>query len=171
MTDFTPRGRPRTSRTGYTGDRCGRETGKIRVRWPDGHICGICFTNAVHTYGTCPLCDETRMLPGRFETGDDICAPCAGITTNLTCDNCGLERERFRGGHCIVCVMTAELTELLKPNDPPDLRLKRLVTVLSNVERPERICHESWSPLAANLDQFVMHLDEARRLAASSLGA
>lgn len=139
VTEFKPRGRPRTTTIGYTCDRCGRETGKIRVRWPDGRICGICFTTAVHTYGTCPLCDTTRMLPGRFETGDDICADCAGISTNLHCDNCGLERERFRGGHCIVCVLTAELTTLLKPHDPPDLRLKRLVTVLTTVERPESI--------------------------------
>ncbi|GAB3578208.1 hypothetical protein GCM10027406_14020 [Leifsonia lichenia] len=79
------------------------------------------------------------MLPGRYETGDDICADCAGIRTNLTCDNCGLERERFRGGHCMVCVLTTELTALLKPNDPPDLRLKRLITVLTAVERPESI--------------------------------
>lgn len=139
MTEFNPRGRPRTLTTGYTCGRCGRETGKIRVRWPDGRVCGICFTNAVHTYGICPICDKTRMLPGRLETGDDICADCAGITTNLTCDSCGLERERFRGGYCIVCVLGIELTLLLKPNDSPDLRLKRLVTVLTAVERPESI--------------------------------
>lgn len=80
-----------------------------------------------------------RLLPGRIDTGQDICADCAEITTNLTCDNCGLERERFRGGHCIVCVLTSDLSALLKPNDPPDLRLKRLVTVLTTVERPESI--------------------------------
>lgn len=79
------------------------------------------------------------MLPGRIDTGQGICADCAGITTNLTCDNCGREAERFRGGHCIVCVVTADLTTLLKPNDPPDLRLKRLITVLTTVERPESI--------------------------------
>ncbi|RFA14631.1 hypothetical protein B7R22_07825 [Subtercola boreus] len=79
------------------------------------------------------------MLPGRLETGDDICAECAEITTNLTCDLCGLERERFRGGQCIVCVLDGELTALLKPHDPPDLRLKRLITVLTTVKRPESI--------------------------------
>jgi hypothetical protein len=79
------------------------------------------------------------MLPGRLDSGDDICAPCAGIRTLLTCQKCGRERERFRGGHCIVCVIEADLEELLKPNDPPDLRLKRLVTILTTVERPESI--------------------------------
>lgn len=63
----------------------------------------------------------------------------AGITTDLTCANCGRETERFRGGHCIVCVLTADLNVLLKPNDPGDLRLKRLITVLTTVERPESI--------------------------------
>lgn len=79
------------------------------------------------------------MLPGRLETGESICTPCAGIRTLLTCDRCGMERERFRAGQCIVCVLEAELTEFLKPNDPPDLRLKRLVTVLTTVNRPESI--------------------------------
>ncbi|MEH6781958.1 MAG: hypothetical protein V7618_10395 [Rhodoglobus sp.] len=139
MTEFKPRGRPRSARTGYTCDRCGRETGKIRVRWPDGKICGICFTEAVHTYGECPLCGKHRMLPGRLTTGEDICTSCAGIQTALTCEKCGMERERFRSGRCIVCVIEAELTDLLRPNDPPDLRLKRLVTVLTSVDRPESI--------------------------------
>jgi len=139
MTEFIPRGRPRTTKTGYICDRCSRETGKIRVRWPEGRICGICFTTAVHTYGFCPLCNQNRMLPGRLNTGEDICAPCAGIKTLLTCDKCGLERERFRDGHCIVCVLNTELTALLKPNDPPDLRLKRLIKILTTVERPESI--------------------------------
>ncbi|TFD09060.1 hypothetical protein E3T29_02445 [Cryobacterium sp. TMT1-66-1] len=139
MTEFKPRGRPRTTTAGYTCGRCGRETGKIRVRWPDGSICGICFSDAVHTFGVCPLCDRHRMLPGRLESGDDICSDCAGIKTRLTCDKCGRERERFRGGHCIVCVVESELVELLRPNDPPDLRLKRLVSILTAVDRPASI--------------------------------
>ncbi len=137
--EFKPRGRPRTDRATKTCDRCGRETGKIRVRWPDGKICGICFTNAVHTFGTCPVCGEDHMLAGRTQTGQDICRDCAGITTNLTCAHCGREAERFRGGHCITCVLTDDLTGLLRPTDPPDLRLKRLINVLTSVERPESI--------------------------------
>ena len=135
--EFAPRGRPLTRRGGKTCDRCGRETGKIRTRWPDGQICGICFTNAVHTFGTCPTCGDQRMLPGRTATGDDICRDCAGITTKLACDNCGRDAERFRGGHCMVCVLTTELTALLRPNNPPDLRLKRLINALTGVDRPE----------------------------------
>lgn len=79
------------------------------------------------------------MLPGRLNAGQAICRDCAGITTLLTCDNCGREAERFRGGQCIRCVLTADLTEMLKPNDPPDLRLKRLVAILTDVDRPESI--------------------------------
>jgi integrase len=139
-TEFKPRGRPATARRAeYTCARCGRATGKIRVRWPDGHICGICFTNAVHSYGECALCGQHRMLPGVTESGEKTCRDCAGINTRLTCDKCGREAERYRGGHCITCVVAADLTELLKPNDPPDLRLRRLVKILSEVERPESI--------------------------------
>lgn len=137
--EFKPRGRPRSNRTSKGCDRCGGTTGKIRVRWPDGRICGICFTNATHRYGQCPLCGADRMLPGRTDAGEDICRECAGITTDLTCDNCGREAERFRAGHCITCVLTNDLTELLRPNDPPDLRLKRLIKVLTGATRPESI--------------------------------
>lgn len=139
MTDLKPRGRPRTVGTGCVCDRCGRETNKIRLRWPDGKICGICFTTATHTYGECFDCGQPRMLPGRLPTGQDICRDCAGITTNLTCDTCGREAERFRKGNCITCVLTTDLTAILKPNDPPDLRLRRLIKVLTDVDRPESI--------------------------------
>ncbi|WP_354005015.1 hypothetical protein [Rhodococcoides fascians] len=60
----TVRGRPRTG-GGFTCDRCGREAGKPRVRWPDGKICGTCFHAAVRTYGYCAACGFERMIPGR----------------------------------------------------------------------------------------------------------
>lgn len=139
MTEFKPRGRPRSAGTRYTCARCGRQTDKIRVNWPDGRICGICFTNAVHTYGQCTGCGKQHMLPGRSQTGQDICRTCAGITTELNCLECGREAERFRDKRCITCVVRGDLTVLLKPNDPPDLRVKRLIQILTEVERPESI--------------------------------
>lgn len=139
MSDFRPRGRPRSEGTGFTCGRCDRATDKIRVRWPDGQICGICFTEAVHTYGVCPSCGKDHMLPGRASDGLSICRECAGISTELTCIACGREAERFRDKSCITCVLRRDLTALLKPNSPPDLRLRRLVEVLANADRPESI--------------------------------
>ena len=115
---------------------------KIRVRWPDGPICGICFTTALHTTGTCPLCGHEGLLPGRHGAGTSICRSCAGIATNMTCNSCGAEAERFRGGHCIRCVLRADLTDVLQPHSPPDLRLKRLINVLVDAGRPESV--QSW---------------------------
>lgn len=130
------RGRPRS-----TGDhrceRCQQQVAKIRVRWPDGAICGRCFTEATHTYGTCPECGEHRMLPGRSADGQPLCRDCAGITTALTCTRCHREAERFRTGLCIRCVLRDDLTAVLKPGD--DLRLHRLVALLAGGERPESI--------------------------------
>ncbi|QAY61193.1 hypothetical protein ET475_15200 [Microbacterium protaetiae] len=111
---------------------------KIRVRWPEGNICGICFTDATHTYGTCRGCgEEDRMLPGRDEMAWAICRTCAGIETNLECDACGREAERFRGGVCIRCVVRTDLNDLVSPG--ADLRLRRLVDLLADVARPESI--------------------------------
>jgi hypothetical protein len=81
-----PRGRPRTSGK-FTCDRCWRPTGKIRLHWPDGAICGICFHEATRTFGSCDRCRAERMLPGR--SGDErLCRTCAGITTDLDCTRC-----------------------------------------------------------------------------------
>lgn len=132
------RGRPRSEGDLHC-DRCGRSTAKIRVAWPDGAICGICFTNALRTRGTCPACNTIRLLPGRSASGTDICRDCAGITTEMTCEDCGEETERFRSGRCIRCVLRIDLEVLLQPDSPPDLRLKRLAHLLTQTDRPESI--------------------------------
>lgn len=137
-TEPPARGRPR-SVGDLTCDRCRRtDIAKIRVRWSDGAICGICFTTATHTFGTCPDCLEPdRMLPGRSERGNPICRHCADITTNLVCARCGHEAQRFRAGNCARCVVTDDLIALLQPGD--NISLHRLVRVLADAERPESI--------------------------------
>ena len=133
------RGRPRSS-GGRHCDRCEHDVAKIRVRWPDGAICGACFSAAVHEYGPCAACGDQRMLPGRPPpTGEHICRDCAEITTALVCDCCGREAERSRNGVCARCVVREDLKSLLNPTSPPDLRLKRLVGVLADAGRPESI--------------------------------
>jgi hypothetical protein len=112
---------------------------KIRVTWPDGAICGICFTTALRTRGSCSGCGEERLLPGKATDGTDICKDCAGITTNMTCEGCGTETERFRAGNCIRCVLRTDLDGLLHPHAPPDLSLKRLIGVLATAARPESV--------------------------------
>lgn len=132
------RGRPRAAGAKHC-DRCQLDVPKIRVRWPDGAICGACFTSAVHEYGECAECGEQRMLPGRSAAGEHICRDCAAITTLLVCDRCGSEAERFRTGACARCVVREDLETVLNPNSPPDLRLKRLVAILADSARPESI--------------------------------
>ena len=92
---------------------------KIRATWPDGAICGICFTTALRTRGSCPHCGKDRLLPGRTTDGTDICRDCAGITTNMTCEGCGSETERFRAGHCIRCVLRTDLEGMVHPTPSP----------------------------------------------------
>lgn len=150
MTDIARRGRPRT-----VGDiecsRCHHLVAKIRVRWPEGVICGPCFTTAARTYGTCSFCGTERLVPGQTPTGAALCRDCAGITTNLDCDNCGREAERLRSGHCARCVVTADLEQILSPHHPPDMRLKRLIVELAAVPRPESIITWMRQPATAEL--------------------
>ncbi|MDP9094861.1 MAG: recombinase XerD [Actinomycetota bacterium] len=131
-----PRGRPRTTGN-HTCDRCRRSTGKIRIRWPDGDICGICFHEATRTRGNCDQCGQHRLLPGR--DGDrQLCRTCAGIVTDLDCHRCGAEGEHHRRGLCTRCTLRDDLNALLLPPAPRS-ELVRLVDVLANVDRPESI--------------------------------
>lgn len=142
LTNLQPQqkqGRPRAAGT-IPCDRCKKLVPRIRVKWPDGRVCGICFYDAVHSYGTCFGCGGHRLTPGLDKNGKKTCVDCAGITTNVTCGKCGREAERFRGGHCIRCVVEADLEAILHPHSPePDLRLKRLIVVLRDAPRPESI--------------------------------
>ena len=132
------RGRPRT--IGYERcDRCGRDSNKTAAIWPDGRICGICFYNATHTYGTCPGCNTNRMLPGRNDDGAPICVTCAGIRNDFTCAHCGEERARFRKGICARCAVTHDLTTLLHPPGTPPTAAAQLIDILAAADRPESI--------------------------------
>jgi hypothetical protein len=150
MTEPRRRGRPRST-GGRECARCHTLAPKIRTHWPEGPICGACFTTAARTYGQCAFCGAQRLLPGRSPAGDDICRDCAGITTNLECDNCGREAERLRGGHCARCVLTGDLERILKPHAPPDMRIKRLIAELAAVPRPESIIVWMRHPVTAAL--------------------
>lgn len=127
-------GRPRVG-----GDfhclRCGQTAKRHRVAWPEGRICTPCYVRAVETSGTCAQCEDDRMLPGRDEHDRPICRVCARITTDLDCHRCGSEGELIRNQCCTRCVLRESLETLLSPNDPPDLRIKRLVNVLCGVDR------------------------------------
>src|SRR5690348_1812200 len=123
-----PRGRPRTSGK-FTCDRCLRPTGKIRVHWPDGAICGICFHEATRTFGPCDRCRAERMLPGRSGS-EHLCRTCAGITTDLDCTRCGTEAERYRRGIWARCALRDDLTKLLSDGDEPQPALLPLIDVL-----------------------------------------
>jgi hypothetical protein len=150
MTEPRTRGRPRTVGDHECG-RCHHLVPKIRVHWPEGPICGPCFTTAARTYGQCAFCGTEHLLPGRSATGQDICRDCAGITTNLDCDKCGREGERLRGGQCARCVLTHDLEQILTPHTPPDMRIKRLVTELAAVPRPESIITWMRHPVTKDL--------------------
>lgn len=161
MTELRKRGRPRSTGT-LLCDRCENLVPKIRVRWPDGAICGACFSIAVNIYGLCAHCAEERMLPGRSASGEQICRDCAGIRTNLTCDTCGREAERLRRGQCAQCIISEDLTALLKPNDPPDLRLHRLIRELATTSRPRSTI--TWMRLPAAQQQLSMIGDRSLKL-------
>ena len=142
----TSRGRPRT-----TGDatcaRCGRKAGRTRATWPEGKICGPCFTTATRTHGTCPNCGQHRLLPGPPEIpGGPRCAPCAGILHVFHCTSCNVEGEFYRRGICARCALRNDLTDLLLNDAAERAPTGRIIEVLCKVERPESIITWKRSP-------------------------
>lgn len=159
----TTRGRPRTTGR-LTCARCHRQAAKIRITWPDGRICGICFHDAMRHHGSCATCGERRLLPGRTDAGNPCCGDCAGIT-NLTCTRCGVEAEHYRKGTCARCVLDTELAQLLHPAqaDRPDAggsdgldsqdldaSMRRLHAGMIRADRPESLI--TWLRAAAVRD-------------------
>lgn len=142
----TSRGRPRTTGTA-TCARCGRNVGRTRATWPEGKICGPCFTTATRTHGTCPDCGQNRLLPGPPETsGGPRCAPCTGILHDFHCTRCNVEGEFYRRGVCARCALRDDLNELL-PTDAFDPETARkIIDVLCSADRTESIITWKRSP-------------------------
>lgn len=134
----TSRGRPRTSGTA-TCARCGRSAGRTRATWPEGKICGPCFTAATRTHGTCPACGQHRLLPGPPADDGPRCGPCARILHNFHCARCGHEGEFYRRGICARCALRDDLGELLLTRAADPATANRLVDVLCAADRPESI--------------------------------
>ena len=136
------RGRPRTTGA-FTCDRCSRAAGKHRASWPEGRICGTCFTVAMRTHGTCPGCGTERMLPGRSASHDKqpVCADCAGITQDYHCSSCGTETEHYRHNTCAHCSLRNDLTALLHVDDNSrqETTAAKLLSALCGAQRPESI--------------------------------
>lgn len=139
------RGRPRTTGA-FTCDRCSRAAGKHRASWPEGKICGTCFTVAMRTHGTCPGCGTKRMLPGRTASHNHqpVCADCAGITQDYHCSGCGEETEHYRHNTCARCALRNDLTALLHVEEAQgtETTAAKLLAALLGAQRPESIL--SW---------------------------
>ena len=149
----TRRGRPRTSGN-CRCDRCGRSAGKLRAHWPEGGVCGICFTTAMRTTGTCPSCHTQRLLPGPpGQPGGPRCVDCADIDDDFHCRQCGREGEIFRRGTCARCALRDELTEQLLTQGSAGNRAAagRLIDSLCAAGRPESIFTWKRSPTVQSL--------------------
>lgn len=142
----TSRGRPRTTGTA-TCARCGRAAGKTRATWPEGKICGPCFTTATRTHGTCPDCGQHRLLPGPpSAAGGPRCAPCADILHDFHCSRCNTEGEFYRRGICARCALRDDLNELLLTHGAAQETVSKIVDVLCKADRPESIITWKRSP-------------------------
>jgi hypothetical protein len=92
--------------------RCGRRAA-LAANWPDGPICRTCYQRAARTYGPCPGCGTSRLLPGRSAGGTPICRDCAPITRDFFCGSCGFEGLLLAGRLCERCTLASKLTVAL----------------------------------------------------------
>lgn len=152
----TTRGRPRTAKGqsrsyGERHDpcaRCGRNIPRLAASWPEGRLCFICYFNALHIHGTCPVCLHERLLPGPPNAdGKPICATCAEIPYDFHCDSCGLEAGHHRGRLCARCIAREDIHRHLG-GPPISPSLVKLVDALCSTGRPESTVSWARSPKA-----------------------
>lgn len=135
----TTRGRPRTGGTVICA-RCGEGVRKARVNWPEGKVCGPCFTRATRTYGVCPGCSESRLLPGpSVGVGGPTCSACSGIAFDFRCTRCGHEGQFYRRGMCARCALHDDLADILLDGAADPDAMTTLVAALCKAQRPESI--------------------------------
>jgi hypothetical protein len=136
----TVRGRPRTTSTRDDPcARCGRNIPRLAKQWPEGRLCNICYSDAIHTRGTCPECLQDRLLPGPPNAdGHPICSTCARIPYDFHCERCDVESGHHRGRLCARCALRDDLHELLG-GEPSAPALVGLVDALCASDRPESI--------------------------------
>jgi len=143
----TQRGRPRVA--GTRNDpcaRCGRSIPRLAAHWPEGRLCFTCWFDAIHTRGTCPECLQDRLLPGPpHADGLPVCGPCAGISYDFHCSNCGNEAGHHRGKLCARCALRDDLNDLVG-GVPTEPALIGLIDVLCASARPESIITWKRSP-------------------------
>ena len=147
----TQRGRPRSASARVTTRddpcaRCGRPIPRLAARWPEGRICFTCWFDAIHTTGICPSCSQNRLLPGPPNAdGSPVCGPCAGISYDFHCSNCGNEAGHHRGKLCARCALRDDLNDLVG-GAPTEPALVGLIDVLCASDRPESIITWKRSP-------------------------
>ena len=113
---------------------------KARANWPEGKVCGPCFTQATRTYGLCPGCGESRLVRGPSGSSHGpTCSACAGIASDFHCTRCGHEGEFYRRGICARCALHDDLSEILLVGGADQQEMSALVSALCSAQRPESI--------------------------------
>lgn len=102
-------------RDGEQCDHCHRHIA-ARYQLLGGHICNACYSRLRRHPGTCPGCDDTRVLAFLDDFGRAICAGCAGQPGRFGCERCGSE-EFLTGSHCGRCRLDERLQDLLADDD------------------------------------------------------
>lgn len=105
------------------------------ARWPDGRVCGCCYTQAKRTKGVC-ACGHDGVLPGRVN-GVAACRRCSGMRLNLDCRSCGAEDELYTATQCWSCVLAAKVDKVLTHPDTGVMnpRLAPVATALKSMKR------------------------------------
>jgi len=83
------------------------------ARWPEGPVCGACYTAALRRRGACRACGQQRRLVSPPGPGADTCADCAGLLITHACALCGAEDKLFEKGRCARCSLRQRAAALV----------------------------------------------------------
>lgn len=104
--------RPRRANGHQVGcDRCKRP---IAARYSilEQHVCNACYSRLRRHPGSCPGCDQVKVLAFYDSIRRIVCATCAGVPPRFACIPCGSE-EQLAGSQCGTCRLTERLRDVL----------------------------------------------------------
>ncbi|EFE79542.1 hypothetical protein SSIG_07793 [Streptomyces filamentosus NRRL 11379] len=109
----------------------------VCARWPLGPVCKPCYREARIHPGTCPVCQNERVLIAFTDGRRRVCGPCTGHGDPYACPRCASPRSYTVRGLCDRCTLQDELDTVLGPAaEAPDGQYARMRTALAECDQP-----------------------------------
>lgn len=129
--------------------------------WPVGPVCRRCHLRVMANPAPCARCGVDKVLIGQTSAGIRICGPCAGVSVDYVCTDCGRAGLQYYGGTCVECSARRLARELLSGSSGLIDDLAPLVETISVEKRARSSIRWMSRPGTAEMLRHVGSLGRA----------